>query len=1252
MAGNWIRISEKAKRKKRPGYDPYRGYIGEREVRVANYLFPAGKQSASAPARMVLARPAREHYLLGRNLTRFLKNRDLTFQKLDANGFYRIFTVPVSSSVVPLPKSSFQAIERAAQVLVVSLRKVLQDFYGARSPGESRFVRSLPAGARDAFLRATRESPHYLPALHHEVMREYPFFDNVGLDLVLVDENPGHSTGLAKLPFRLLELNAGSPSGASNNMTILEGLLREDPGSLDSLGRVFPNDHFETLRHTYQSLGESWTGRHDGIQVILPPGGANGAAPEIHQLASCSGLLYCDPGQLFRDEDGWIRMRSSDGVDPVVTAIYSRVNSDSALFDPEKGILLRDPDSGRPLYCVDVLKPWRSSSPELLRDGSGRPVPLESDYAVPGALSAIHSRKLYLGGLNRLLDNKILLEILTTHAPRYFQKDIEALGLGIPRAMLRPPESLPSQAGSPERIERNPEDWVIKAPNLSGGTGVHVLMALDARERRQVIAKAKRQPEKFAYQKVVRIGRIPVAIRDDGTGRFREEGTGRSRVNHSGPFRLANLAADLRMWVFYGGSGSVPKLTHNALVRFAPGEKGPGSAIVNTSKGGGYAPFLVIDDAGFTGSIPARDAANPVVPLPLSAPVPAFAGAQLVQIANLLGLLRTVIRDPREGAQRVAEILEAIRLQVRESASFLHPECVETILKLSSLIERRIDRKSVAAYSLKRHSLQAWLVSILLQADSVLDEDFYDLLDGLVVLGPDADGDGYSEEMRRQDQARLREIAVHLSELANRHSGGRSQIQRLQTILRELVRLRFPARGMGPSLRRRIESGVNRFSDLAAKRLSASPRSTVFSAIFRNHRSATLPVYRETLSSEWEQAHSLLLTDSDRIDPTIRVIRSAWLDVLEEADGVPEQQRARFLEEARGKHFKHHPRIAEIQNLLDRRTRVPAGTDPAGAGTTAVVRDLQNLMAVLPYAAWNLRRFAEEQGVPIAELFCSDLVPERIAILTREQRVRAGLDCDAAGESFARKRSKHGLMSESERFLWIAREQSPLIQLITVGHELVHAGQIRERIEDEHRSLRKGGVEFAAFLNFYANFLSHAAPTREHSSSDASFSRRPLYGLPDRAVSQFFTPVIREVRDGLAQGVREYHRSLDRYGSLFGYMMPVGESVRVKALREVVPALENAKNILFAKECGLRIPLDEAGSALPVANARQRDRYRNLILQAARDWRPHPEALRIIASHQYHGVRFARSADGGWDHAITAGTAPIFLHRGYNQTQQ
>src|SRR5690606_13103843 len=186
----------------------------------------------------------------------------------------------------------------------------------------SSFVKSLPENVRKIFVDAIETSAQYYPQLHHKNMKDYPFFDNVGLDLVLVEDYLKKSDDFPKLieknkideipglPFRILELNAGSPSGASNNMNLLEGIYKQNPDILDSLGKVMPNDHFKVLGETYKSLGEAWTKRKNGIQILLPPGGQNGAAPEIHQLAAYSGLVYADPDQLYQDKDGYIRLRT------------------------------------------------------------------------------------------------------------------------------------------------------------------------------------------------------------------------------------------------------------------------------------------------------------------------------------------------------------------------------------------------------------------------------------------------------------------------------------------------------------------------------------------------------------------------------------------------------------------------------------------------------------------------------------------------------------------------------------------------------------------------------------------------------------------------------------------------------------------------------------------------------------------------------------------------------------------------------
>jgi len=290
---------------------------------------------------VILSKNVEYHYNSSKKLTEFLKKRDLTFSKSTPKG-YKIFTVPCTTSVIPLPKSLYNQIEKASQRFVATLRLILQDLYGAARPEESAFIQHLPEEIRRIFLEAVHQCPQYFPQLHHPEMKNYPFFDNVGLDLVLVEDflsmvkdypemlKSGRYDQIPQLPFKILELNAGSPSGASNNMNIMQGLGEIDPEILESVGNVMPNDHYQVLGATYKSLGEEWTGRKDGVQIILPPGGGNGAAPEIHQLAAYSGLIYTDPCQLYLGKDEMLHLRTLSGDDPIVTAIYSRINADSA----------------------------------------------------------------------------------------------------------------------------------------------------------------------------------------------------------------------------------------------------------------------------------------------------------------------------------------------------------------------------------------------------------------------------------------------------------------------------------------------------------------------------------------------------------------------------------------------------------------------------------------------------------------------------------------------------------------------------------------------------------------------------------------------------------------------------------------------------------------------------------------------------------------------------------------------------------
>ena len=156
-------IKVKNARKKLSPYNPNVGFIGTVKVDVANYIFSSKRKRApyhhSRPlVKNLLSKEASIHLKESKNLTKFIRKRDLTFQKSDAAGNYKIFTVPCTTTIVPLQKSVFNTIEKGAQSLIVSLRCVIQDIYGSKSVKDSPFVKSLPEEIQKIFIKAITDS--------------------------------------------------------------------------------------------------------------------------------------------------------------------------------------------------------------------------------------------------------------------------------------------------------------------------------------------------------------------------------------------------------------------------------------------------------------------------------------------------------------------------------------------------------------------------------------------------------------------------------------------------------------------------------------------------------------------------------------------------------------------------------------------------------------------------------------------------------------------------------------------------------------------------------------------------------------------------------------------------------------------------------------------------------------------------------------------------------------------------------------
>lgn len=1249
-------IKVKNHRRKLQPYNPNLGFIGTVKVDVSNYIFSSRRRRApyrhsKALVKNLLSREVSVHLKESRNLTRFIRKRDLTFQKSDAQGNYKIFTVPCTTTIVPLQKSMFNTIEKAAQSLIVSLRAVIQDIYGSKSVKDSGFVKSLPKEIRQIFIQAIMESPNYFPQLHHPNMKKYPFFDNVGLDLVLIQDYLEQSGSFedilkgkkldklpSKLPFRILELNAGAPSGASNNMNVLEGHYEQNPEVLDSLGRMMPNDHFQVLAETYKSLGEDWTGIKDGIQVILPPGGLNGAAPEIHNLAAYSGLVYADPVQLFQDEKGFIRLRTINGSNPIVTAIYSRINADSALFDADKGIILRDPDTNEPIYLRDSLKLGEDGEAPMVLDVHGNPIPLQSDYAVPGLLDAILNKRIYMGGLNRILDNKIILAALTTFAPKYFSAKLKELGLQTNGPKIVPPETLPPKKESVKIIEQNPEEWVVKAPNLSGGSGIYIMKTLSDETKKEVLDMIRKNPGHYAYQKLVKIARIPVAMKD-------KEGT-----------RFANLAADIRLWVFFGGGAkALPKMTHNALVRYAPEEKGPMSSIVNTSKGGGYAPFVVVDDVDSPDSVTAAEFIKAKNPVPLQTHLPMFVAAQLIQVSRLATEIYNHLKNGSGDSYVMLGLALSLKTQCREVLSFMNPRAIEPIYKMIDVLESKQASLAIATYFDRINVNQINLVTAMeaLESKNKLPKGFRELMDQLLVLDMDIVYQNYTDENRKHDRRILKELRALALERAGENKALMKQYNSILSTLRSSIEASFPRENISGKSAQNMMKLIETFMAMVRDRLQNSEKAIEFAKLFSTETVhpemkfetfglSDISLNKKTgffTASQKEFATGELLTESDYVPGHIQSARQEWMKIEAEAKKLPVSKRAEFLAKKREAHFEKHPFLARMAKIMKSK-RVG-------------LKDIIELLPAMPYAKYNLEQFAKKQGLALEDIFTNELTPNKISILTTQQIRENHLSAqDHAGECFARKRKSHGLFSDSDIFIWIRKELDPLTQIYTAGHEVIHFHQIEETTKAEARALSDGAIAQAYFLNFYGNFLGISAASLEGLSVDISVERQPLYGLADRIVPYFFTNLITEIRNGINGTSEDYNSVLNKYGSLFGYMMPNSNQVKVKALQEVVPALENAKNITFARELGLEIGWDEVRSALPSANNAQIRTFGPKILKAIKKARPDFDALTTIGNHQFHGVSFARKEDLTRSITLRPILSTISLGNSYNQTQQ
>ena len=226
--------------------------------------------------------------------------------------------------------------------------------------------------------------------------------------------------------------------------------------------------------------------------------------------------------------------------------------------------------------------------------------------------------------------------------------------------------------------------------------------------------------------------------------------------------------------------------------------------------------------------------------------------------------------------------------------------------------------------------------------------------------------------------------------------------------------------------------------------------------------------------------------------------------------------------------------------------------------------------------------------------------------------------------------------------------------IYTIGHELIHFQQINSAMGMEKTALKNGELELTNFLNYYGNYLGLSTRVLEKINYQIKSQRRTFYGHETLMNKYANCTVLNNLKKAVNISDRNYNNQLQDYGSLLGLITNTGNQVKTKALQEIIPALENAKNILFAKELGLVVNFDEVSSALPTASEEQKNELRPLVMKLARSCERSFEDLLQIANHQLFGVGFSHSPKEADSDALTLYTQlpAIFLGPSYNQTQQ
>lgn len=311
----------------------------------------------------------------------------------------------------------------------------------------------------------------------------------------------------------VLEDNLRIPSGASYPMIARELCRKASP-------LTYRNNQIEDNRDYAQLLKEVMDHVNTGgINAIFTPGRMNAAYFEHSYLAEKTGAKLVSQNDVLVKNDN-LYFKNYDGTLEKVGSLYRRISDE--YLDPLT--FLEESLIGIP-QLMEVYK--KGNIAIINAPGNGAADDKGIYYFVPKMIEYY-------------LKETPILQNAPTYLP-FYQKDMDYV------------------------IEHF-DDLVIKDVAEAGGYGVFFGNTLHPKEKRNFIAKMKKEPRRFIAQEVIDFKGL--AIQENGV--------------------MVERKADLRVFVL---SGKETKVWKSGLTRFS---RNPDSFIVNSSQGGGFKDTWVL----------------------------------------------------------------------------------------------------------------------------------------------------------------------------------------------------------------------------------------------------------------------------------------------------------------------------------------------------------------------------------------------------------------------------------------------------------------------------------------------------------------------------------------------------------------------------------------------------------------------------------------------------------------------------------